>query len=530
MDSPFEITLGMICVLIMGLHANERFNTPLRNRSTTRRRLYQQARLAYIFVTVIALFVLSSLLGFWSSAFQEGKLMPMLIAAVFLMDGIPHVPFLSDIDHALLGFFKRVANIPKEVQRWAEQLKPELLRVKKDDLTKLAIFIEEESTLPNELRCHLRDEDGDQFEISEYRFTRVLKLYKHLMDMELSPKYERFFGDYAEEWKQARQDFHNFCNRSVTALELAVKYRAENVVSVHKELMEDLQQNFRASCHQRFLQLVQLLAGALVSSEPDEEGIAAALHQIGFQAAYEPAPEFPVNELSLLAIILTVYVFVAYILIQPLLVHFGAVDNGSVLTSSNPAKWALLTVVSYFAAITTTISFLLSHPRVSTRPGRPWGKYIVCAVIAAVTVGALCFSFVMIHLWLGYQNLHWALVPRMSLSIGTMCFMVALLCEADGSDSNDNFLLHLSEALIVAATMLFAALTLSPYISALFHETWVGPRKTIFTVVIPSILAAIVGFYVPHMYRMSRRYFIQSHLAGEEAHAKPPNLKIARAV
>ena len=319
----FFLAVGGV-LIIMGLHANERFNTPLRNRSTTRRRLYQHARIAYIVVTVLTLVILSVILGFLKLIRDESPLMAWLIVALFLTDGIPHVPFLSDIDRTLLELFKRAANIPREVQRCADQLKPDLLRVKSDDLDNLATFIEDESTLPNELRCHLRIDEGDPHEVSEYRFTRVLKLYKHLTDLTSSPKYERFFGDYAEEWKQVRQDFQNFCHRSVTALELVVKYRAENAVQVHKELMEDIQENFRVYCRQVFFQLALLLAGALVSSEGDEEQIATALRQAGFEAKYEKTVEFPVNELSGLAVLLSVYVFLIYTFIDPLLAYLGS--------------------------------------------------------------------------------------------------------------------------------------------------------------------------------------------------------------
>jgi hypothetical protein len=354
----------MICILIMALHADQRFNTPLRQRSTTRRRLYQEARFAYIFLTV-SLFVVSALaLGFWDELERQSPYLQVLIPLLFLTDGIPHLPFLREIDLAVLEFFKRTAKIPREVERWSLQLRPELLSVKASDLADLKTFIEDESALRNELQNHLRADEGDGVEISEYRLTRVLMLYKHLTDLALLSRYERFFGDYAEEWAQAKDDFQNFCNRAATALELAAKYRSEHAVAAHKELIEETRDNFRVSCRQVFSQLAVLLAGALVSCEQDEEHIAEALRQVGFDLKYEKTIAFPVDELCLVGLIVLVYLLTAYPLVQ----HFLGSPKKSALLP--PATWPILIFLSYVTAVTITVAlFVLPPSRVHrTRP------------------------------------------------------------------------------------------------------------------------------------------------------------------
>jgi hypothetical protein len=526
--NPTQVIFIAICGLIMALHADGRFNTPLRNRSTTRRRLYQQARLSYICVTVLVLFILAWILkDFWhfpvKESSQDSQLLELLIALVFLTDGIPHIPFLSEIDRTLLDFFKRVANIPKEVQRCAEQLKPELLRIEGDDLSILTAFIEDEGTLPNELRCHLRADQGDPVDISEYRFTRVLKLYKALMDLASSSKYERFFGDYAEEWEQAQDDFQKFCLRSVTSLELAVKYRADNAVAVHKELLEDIQENFRLRCRERFCQLALLLAGALVSSVPDEEQLATALRQIGFEVNYEDAIAFPVDELSQLAVILFVSVFAVYACVPLLLPRVGVVP-----TSSARIMWPLLTVLSYFTAMTVTITWLVAHPRAITKRIRPWGKYIVCAVLAGMSVAVLCGIFLIVR-YLSNEHFHWLLIPRLSLAIATMCFVVAILCETEVGDDLEHTFRHLAEGIWVGGTMLLAEVVLDLYLGPLplDHEILLGVRTITFTLIVPTFLATIVGFWVPHMYRMSCR-FERSTKASHPETVEPRKLQMVR--
>lgn len=511
--------IGAIGTLVMGLYANERFNTPLRNRSTTRRRLYARARTAYIVVTVSFFLVLVFIMYLSRTlpGLGDPPVLAVLIAVLFLTDGIPHIPFLREIDQTILEFFKRLANIPGEVQRRAEQLKPDRLQVVEDDRSNLTTFIEDEATLPNELRNHLRIQEGDQFEISQYRFTRALKLYKHLMDLASLPKYERFFSDYEEEWKQAQRDFQNFCLRSVTSLELAVKYRAENAVGAHKELMEDLLENFRLRCRERFSQLALLLAGALISSEPDEQEIATALRKIGFEVTYEKTIEFPVDEVSFLAVFLLVYVFAVHALIRYLL---------GIPTTSSAAIWPLLTFVSYITAVTATIWWLVRHPRVPARPSRSWGKYTVCAALAAFSAAVPCIILVIVR-YLSHQDLHWHLIPRMSFPIGAMCFVVAVFCELDVHDNRESTFRHLGEGLGIALTIAVAEILLYGYMGPLFSETGLGPRTFAFTVAIPFTLAAIVGFFMPHMYRM-RCYIAQPRKTGEQELVEPQQLRVVR--
>jgi hypothetical protein len=522
--SMSQIITWVMCALIIGLHANERFNTPLRNRSTTRRRLYLRARTSYILVTGSVFLLIAYILFQWPLPGEDSKLISVLIAVLFLTDGIPHIPFLREIDHTILEFFKGLANIPEEVQHCAEQLKPERLRVLSDDLHSLTTFIENDGTLPTELQCHLRIDEGDQVEISEYRFTKALKLYKHLIDLASITKYERFFNDYEEEWKQAQRDFQNFCLRSVTSLELAVKYRAENAVAVHRDLMEDIRENFRSRCRERFSQLALLLAGALISSEPDEQDLVAALHQVGFEATYESTIDFPVDELSLLAVFLVVYVFVIYAVIGRLLTHFFG--SLSTAPSSAPAIWPLLTVVSYIGAVTATIWWLFKHPSAASKASRPWGKYIVCAALSTLSA-VFPFIILVIARYLSHGEIRWQLLFRMSLPTGAMCFVVAALCETNVRDNPDHAFRHLGEGLVVALTIAASELVLYGYMGPLFSETGLGPRTFAFTVAIPFTLAAIIGFFVPHMYRMHRD-LAQSRNTAEGDFVEPRQLRVVR--
>jgi hypothetical protein len=523
MDLALRISLCVVCGLIIGLHADGRFNTPLRNRSTTRRHLYQQARFAYICVTVIVFIILVMVLNVWPFADQKSAepfILQLLTALVLLTDGIPHLPFLNEIDRKVLEFFKRIANIPKEVQRCADQLKPELLRIQADDLSILKTFIEDEVALPRELQSHLRIDQRDQIDNSEYQFTRLLKLYRGVIELTSSSKYERFFSDYADEWNQAQEDLHNFCLRSATSLELAVKYRADNSAPVHRELLEDIRENFRLRCRERFSQLTLLLAGALLSSVPDEEQVAAGLREAGFVVNYEKSVEFPLDELSKMAVVLFVSVFAIHACIPFLLEHIG---TGAVReTPTLPARlmWPTLTVLSYVTAIAITLKLLVVHPRALARPIRPWGKYIVCAALAGLSVAALSCIFVIIR-YLTTNHVYWMFIPRMSIAVAAMCFVVAVLCETELRNGNESSLQHLVEGTMVAVTMLLTEVMLDLYLGSLLptHETLLGARTFTFTIIIPCFLAGIVGFWVPHMFRMSR-LFARSSKVGQQVPAR----------
>jgi hypothetical protein len=405
-------------------------------------------------------------------------------------------------------------------------LKSELLSVQEGELASLRAFIENEDLLPNELQNHFSVDEANEVEISDYRFTRILKLYKHLASLALSPRYERFFGDYAEEWKQAQRDFQSFCNRSVTALELVVKYRAENAVAAHKELLEETRDNFRVYCHNVFSQLALLLAGALVSSEQDEEHIDAALRKIGFRSdsKYEMGIEFPVDELCFLGIILCIYVLAAYLFLIP-----NLLGPPATAPSLPPVVWPICILFSYITAVTVTIKLLLSRPRVLTKPGRPWGKYIVCAAAAAVSVAVVVWSPLVVSLyhWHGGNRPHWKLLLRMPLAAGAMCLVVAYFCETDLGDRRGSTFRRLGEALGVGCAIAAAELVLSskallgplPENGQSLALLGLGPRTLLLLIGLPFSLAAIIGFFLPDMYRMNRSV-AQSSQTSEEGIAQ----------
>ncbi len=336
--STADIAGYVICVAILLLHAQRRFNTPQTNRSTTRQRLYRQAVIGYMLSTLALFAVLSCALRLeamrqllldgivpggagagqptseTAAKLQSLSALPApYIAALILTTLLPNTPWLSDIDQKLLDVFKTMANIPSEVQRRAARLTPNAFRVEQHDLPGLATFIEEASNLPDGLQRHLRADPGSGLQISQFRFTRVVKLYRDVAELAAGHRYQRFFADYAEEWSKAQAEFQKFCLRSSDGLDIAVRYRDTNAPEVYEDLMREARESFRLQCRQSFDQLTLLAAGAVLSSESSEHAIARTLRDMGFTVEDEATPDFPLQDLIGLAICLVAYLMAVHI-------------------------------------------------------------------------------------------------------------------------------------------------------------------------------------------------------------------------
>jgi hypothetical protein len=133
-------------------------------------------------------------------------------------------------------------------------------------------------------------------------------------------------------------------------------------------------------------------------------------------------------------------------------------------------------------------------------------------------------------LWWQANGLYWQLLLRMPLTVAAMCFLVAFFCESDVDHGRTTIFRQVGEALAVAFTTALVGVVLVTYLGSLSHKngSWIDLRTFLFTIFNPAVLGAIVGFYVPHMYRMSR-YIEPSRQTAEEKGVESPRLKIVKA-
>ena len=134
----------------------------------------------------------------------------------------------------------------------------------------------------------------------------------------------------------------------------------------------------------------------------------------------------------------------------------------------------------------------------------------------------------------GWNKPYWHLLLRMPLAIGAMCLVVACFCETEDMGGGSRYVFRrLGEALGAACTITSAELVLSsPAFLGPLHEKalvlGLGPKTLVLLVALPFTLAAIIGFFLPHMYRTSR-YVAQSSQKRGEGRAEQYELRIANA-
>src|SRR5690349_6218339 len=119
--------------VLVALYAWKRYGTPGSNRSSTTRAQFYFTCCAYVLCALSLFVVLSSLLGqpdakalvtFGAQLPDEAsKLSAPFLSALFLTTLLPSIPFISEIDSALLSFFQHLGSIPIEVRRLRRDLK-----------------------------------------------------------------------------------------------------------------------------------------------------------------------------------------------------------------------------------------------------------------------------------------------------------------------------------------------------------------------------------------------------------------------
>ncbi len=117
-----------------------------------------------------------------------------------------------------------LANIPWEVQEWARRLRPQDFSVSEQDLNELRKLIADTGAFPSPCGNHLRTDPGHGLQVSQFRFTKCLKLYMRIEEMEMDRRGAKYFEDNKEAWDLLKKDFEAFCRKSAQGLSLALKY------------------------------------------------------------------------------------------------------------------------------------------------------------------------------------------------------------------------------------------------------------------------------------------------------------------
>ena len=186
------------CGLLIVVYAWGRFNTPPSNRSSTRQTLYWSSGAGYV-LSALGLFVALVILlksGPWRKFLIGSEADPSLpvplVATLAMTTLLPSLPYLKRLDEWFLSIFLDWAEIPAEVKRRAATLTPETFHVTREDIAELREAYGDGSYAET-LAEHLRRRGDDKLELSQYRFTCVVKLHHAIRRLAARPALRPLF-------------------------------------------------------------------------------------------------------------------------------------------------------------------------------------------------------------------------------------------------------------------------------------------------------------------------------------------------
>jgi hypothetical protein len=494
------------CGLLIVIYAWGRFNTPPSNRSSTSQKLYWSSCAGYV-LSALAVFVALVILlksGPWRQILipsgDNASLPVPLVATLAMTTLLPSLPMLKRVDEWFLAIFLDWAEIPGEVKRRAAGLTPESFQVTREDVVELREAYGDGS-YGNTLADHLRQGSGEGLELSQCRFTRVVKLHHRINKLAGASRYSDFFVESDQDWTELDRKTSDFLRRSAVSLSLAERLRAVDNAEAYEELVEERRQQFAQSCQEIFRALALFLARAVLRSEASEKDILRRLRDIGFAAA-EPMnlPRFPINSLTGLALGVFIYLVLA-------IPFFGQVMGMSDQQTGGLTTAAKVTLVRLLT-VGVTVWLLQRYAFFRREPGEPlrFFAYVVNGIIAAVVAAGICLAF---HLgdpdpWTASHGD----LPLILLSF-LLCTAVAACCDDWVEDKAPPVWWRFAEAagcaLVMAAgmgiIMTYLGETLPPPLRVAALPAW----KIALLVTMPSALALVIGACVPHIYRSAWR-------------------------
>ena len=372
--------------------------------------------------------------------------------------------------------------------------------VTKDDVVALRQAYVEAGYGGDTLARHLRKRGGDGLELSQQRFTRVVKLYDRLCKLAGEPRYGRFFAEAAGEFDELDRKAADFLRRAATSLTLAERLRAAEKEVTFDELVQERREDFANSCRDMFRLLALFLARAVLRSEASETGIVHRLREIGFDAA-EPMnlPRFPIHSLTVLALGIFLYLLVAIVFFDRLMATPQHHQTGGLMMAAKVA-------VVRLGTIGLTVWLMQRYAFFRRGPGDPlrFFAYVLNGLTAAAVAAGISLLF---HLGdVAPVTAAGGDLPLIVLSF-MLCTALALCCDDWVAETMPPIWLRLAEAAGCAAA---AALGMGLVVTYLadylpFPIDQLVGSKLVMLFAFPSAMAFVIGACVPHIYRSARR-------------------------
>ncbi len=342
---------------------------------------------------------------------------------------------------------------------------------------------------------HLRRRGDDKLELSQYRFTCVVKLHHALRRLALDRSYSRFFEEAEGEWAELNRKVGEFLSVSAASLTMAVRLHDVESEAAYEELAQERREQFARSCRDIFRQLALFLARAVLRSETSEADILRRLQKIGFSPAVVPnPPHFPINSLTGLAL----GVFLYLVLIIP---FFEQLMGMSEHQASGLTVAAKVAVVRLFT-VGVTVWLMQRYAFFRRAPGEPprFFAYAINGALCAAVAAGICLVF---HLSDSDPLAASRGDAPLILLTFMLCTAVAVACDGWAADKPAPVWWHLAETFGCGLTMAVGMGIVIVYLNETlpFRVGALPEWKIALLVTMPSILAMVIGGCVPHIYR-----------------------------
>jgi hypothetical protein len=206
------------------------------------------------------------------------------VAALLMTTLLPHFPGVAAIDRAVLRLFHALGSMPVELARLAETLE-HAPYVAPGRFQRAIVEYVHVGGLPPSLVDELRFVDGDS---ARARFTRNLSLYVEIQHLKGSPRFRRFFAEFAAETAAFERDFAKFIAQSAAffAFSASVPEDRQRALAA----LKDARRTFKSQCADCNRLLALFLARALLKSSWASSDVDEHLKNIGFAAAATRSP------------------------------------------------------------------------------------------------------------------------------------------------------------------------------------------------------------------------------------------------
>ena len=454
----------------------------------------------------------------WQNLFnlsKEASLPVPLIATLAMTTLLPSIPILKRVDSWLLSNFLNWGAIPAEARWLTEKMVSAPFTVISVDVE--ALRGNYEGGYGETFTEHLREEGASGLKRSEYRFTRVVKLYDRIHRLAAEPRYRRFFAETRDEFAALERQIDSFMRRAVAGLDGVGRPSVVEGNAAFQELISEWHGRFADDCREHFVQLARFLARAVLRSEPGKAELVVRLREIGFTAiGSENTPEFPLNSLTVLGLGIFAYLVV-------LTIWFSYISHpASSVLPQDPSglqsdlvlagKITLARIIPIGMTVWLLQQFAFFRRKTGDQPR--YFAYFVNGILAALVAAGVCAVF-RIGDALLFTKEAVGDAARIGIMSGILCTAVALCCDDWSEDSSPPAWLRSAEAIgcgfaMAAGAALLWFAGMGPPISSeptvspeLLLATWIG---------FPGTMATMIGACVPHIYRASRRA-AAAHLA-----------------